>query len=134
MAESLGERNDRLAARVLDFASNVMDLCERFPRGAIPRAMALQVSRSATSTGANLEEAFGYYSRPDFAHCANISKKEARETRFWLRLVEKRGWADAEHLKPLMDEADQLIRILTVIVRNSKAAQAAPSSSLSSEL
>lgn len=41
-----------------------------------------QIIRSATSIGANIEEALGTNSKKDFAHCMNIAKKEARETRY----------------------------------------------------
>lgn len=46
-----------------------------------------QIIRSATSIGANIEEALGSNSRKEFIHSMNISKKEARETIYWLRLI-----------------------------------------------
>lgn len=114
---SLREKNEALVERCLDFASDVLDVCEQFPRGRIPAAVALQVARSSASVGANLEEAIGAYSRPDFAHSANISKREARESRFWLRLAKRRNWNSSGAIDRLIGEAEELIRILTSIVK-----------------
>lgn len=46
-----------------------------------------QLIRSATSIGANLEEATGAHSRNDFIYGMNIAKKESRESNYWLRLL-----------------------------------------------
>tara|TARA_R110000868_G_scaffold259361_5_gene517309 strand:+ start:72015 stop:72311 length:297 start_codon:yes stop_codon:yes gene_type:complete len=48
-----------------------------------------QVVRSATSVGANVEEAIAGQSRKDFINKLSISLKEARETRYWLRLLQE---------------------------------------------
>ncbi len=81
---------------------------------AVPPYLARQVLRSGTSVGANLEEAKGAQSRRDLAAKFSIALKEARETAYWLRLMEATTLAPAELVGPLRAEADELIAILTV--------------------
>lgn len=54
----------------------------------------------------------------DFRKCVAIALKELNETRFWLRLIERRAWIAQPRLAPLQDECDQLRRILGTILRN----------------
>ncbi len=51
-----------------------------------------QILRAATSIGANIEESTAAQSRKDFISKISISSKEARETRYWLRLLIKVNW------------------------------------------
>ena len=71
-----------------------------------------QLFRSATSVGANYEEAQAAESRADFIHKLHLSLKEVRETTYWLRLSEKVGWFDDAWRKEVLREADELKRIL----------------------
>lgn len=78
-----------------------------------------QFLRSATSIGANVAEARSGESRKDFVHKLQIAMKEARESLYWLRLLAEAEVLPAARLADLMDETDQLIRILVSIVRSS---------------
>jgi four helix bundle protein len=78
-----------------------------------------QLLRSATSIGANVEEADAAETRKDFIHKMGIARKEAQETRYWLKLL-RAGLQDGEQLNALMTEADELARILSSIVRNAR--------------
>jgi four helix bundle protein len=73
---------------------------------------------AATSVGANLEEADAAQSRADFVSKCNISLKEARECRYWLRLLDR--IVKDSRIEPLCNEATELIAILTTIVRKSR--------------
>jgi four helix bundle protein len=104
------------------FATEIIDFCKpALPPGGVVRELARQLLRAGTSIGANLEEADAGQTTPDFISKIAISRKEARETRYWLRLL---AHADAR-LKggatPLADEARQLIDILTTIKLNAEA-------------
>jgi four helix bundle protein len=75
--------------------------------------------RSATSIGANLEEADAGQSRADFLSKCTIALKEARESHYWLRLLRATGKLDAA-ADPLVHEADRITAVLTTIVRKTK--------------
>jgi four helix bundle protein len=78
-----------------------------------------QLLRSATSIGANIEEADAGYSKKDFAAKMSIASKEARETRYWLRLLKYSEMTnlnvDAD-LKAIIE----LVRLLTAIVKTAQ--------------
>jgi four helix bundle protein len=78
-----------------------------------------QLLRSATSIGANVEEAIAAQSRKEFISKMSIASKEARETRYWLRLLDKSRLADLDFSSQL-NEAEQIISILTKIVKTSQ--------------
>jgi len=124
--ETWREKNDRLVERCVNFASDVYDLFSTFPR--LPEANELrkQVARSAGSIGANLQEAFGSHGQNDFSYCVSIARKEARETWFWLMLTRRRNWANAAKVDAVVDEAQQLVRILSAIAKSAKAAEPKP--------
>jgi four helix bundle protein len=75
-----------------------------------------QLLRSGTSIGANVEEATAAQSRKDFLAKMSIASKEARETRYWLRLLQQSKMVDIDFTSQL-NHIDELIRILTSIVK-----------------
>jgi len=83
-------------------------------------SLAKQLLHSGTSIGANLEEANAGQSKPDFISKCSISLKEAKETHYCLRLFHAENLAPAESLQPLIQECDEIISILTTIIKNSK--------------
>lgn len=78
-----------------------------------------QIIRSVTSIGANIEEALGTNSKKDFAHCMNVAKKEARETRYWLELLVELNLKHKVAIEVLLKECIEIINILTKIVKTS---------------
>ena len=89
--------------------------------GGIARQAAPQLVRSGTSIGANLEEAIGGQTKPDFITKVCIAQKEAREAKYWLRLLQVRGILRDENLAPDIQETDEIIAILTAIVKRARA-------------
>ncbi len=83
--------------------------------------MANQLLRSGTSIGANVEEGQAAQSEADFLSKYSIACKEARETRYWLRLLSESGIISPEELVDLMAECNELTAILTAIVKKVKA-------------
>ncbi len=83
--------------------------------------MANQLLRSGTSVGANIEEGKAAQSEADFLSKYSIACKEARETRYWLRLLSESGIISSEELVDLMAECNELIAILTAIIKKVKA-------------
>ena len=80
-----------------------------------------QYLRSATSIGANIEEAQGSESRADFVHKLGIAQKEAPECLFWLRLLADSRILPNARLKLLTRETNELIAVITTIVVNTKS-------------
>jgi four helix bundle protein len=78
-----------------------------------------QLLRSATSIGANVEEASASQSRKDFISKMAIASKEARETRYWLKLLERSKIVDCNYATNLT-EIDIIIKVLTKIVKTSQ--------------
>jgi four helix bundle protein len=76
---------------------------------------------AGTSVGANAEEAKAAYSRRDFASKNSIVLREARESRYWLRLIAAQNLAPADLLGPLLDESNELIAIYTATVKRARS-------------
>lgn len=82
--------------------------------------MSKQYLRSATSIGANIEEAQSGESRADFIHKYGIAQKEARESLYWLKLLSASGIVEKKRIDPLMQETEEIISIITKIIVNTK--------------
>lgn len=86
----------------------------------VSRTLAKQLLRSGTSIGANVEEGQGSQSKADFVSKYSIACKEARETHYWLRLLVASEVIPESRLSELIDESNQLIAILTTIIKKTK--------------
>lgn len=80
-----------------------------------------QLLRCGTSIGANIEEAVGGISKRDFIAKLQISYKEARETKYWLRLMIETNLIEKKEAEHLITDCDELIRIIVAIIKTSKA-------------
>lgn len=89
----------RLSGRLLDFGASTIRLALKLNKTIVGRHIGKQLMRSATSAGANYEEACGAESRADFIHKMQLTLKELRETLYWLKLIEKSGLISFDHLK-----------------------------------
>lgn len=79
-----------------------------------------QLLRSATSIGANVEEAIAAQSKKDFIAKMSIASKEARETRYWLKLLDKSKIVEALEYSKYLLGVEHLVNILTKIVKTSQ--------------
>lgn len=79
-----------------------------------------QFLRSSTSIGANVSEAQFAQSTKDFISKMSIALKEASETKYWIRLLERTKYLESKNYKILIDEINQIIRMLVKIVNTSK--------------
>jgi len=102
-----------IVERTFEFAANIVRLIDKLDGESFSsRVLARQVLRSGTSVGANVEEAQAAESRADFIHKYNIALKEARETKYWLRLLATRGVVKNTDLGSLIRESDEICRII----------------------
>jgi four helix bundle protein len=79
-----------------------------------------QLLRSSTSIGANIEEAQAGFSRKDFAAKMAIASKEARETRYWIRLLSDSRIVKDFDFTELLTEIDEIVKMLTKIVKTTQ--------------
>ena len=114
------EKKD-ITDRSFEFAVRIVRLC-RFleSQDRVSRTLANQLLRSGTSVGANIEEAQAGQSKADFTAKMSIARKEARETLYWLRLLKATEIVESDKLNDITKEADELVRILTSIVKTSQ--------------
>lgn len=114
-----------IRVRSFPFAVRIVKLCQALDsKPGVSRTFANQLLRSGTSVGANIEEAHGSQSKPDFIAKVYIACKEARETHYWLRLLAATKVLSITRLNDLTDEANQIVSILTAIVKNTLGNQA----------
>ena len=73
--------------------------------------------------GANTEEARAAYTRREFECKNSLVLREARESRFWLRLIVATRLASLEQIEPLLAEANELVGIYTATVKKGKASE-----------
>lgn len=78
-----------------------------------------QLLRSATSIGANVEESIAAQSRKDFISKMSIASKEARESKYWLRLLSESDITNVD-VTEYLKEIDHIINIITKIVKTSQ--------------
>jgi four helix bundle protein len=109
--QDLCARAFRLSLAVLACYSKVVK------RGRAQAHLADQLLAAATSVGANIEEGQAASSRRDMAAKYGIALREARETRYWLRLLAASDAAREIELLPLIQETEEFVAMLTVSVR-----------------
>jgi four helix bundle protein len=106
--------------RTFDFAKRVVKLVDVLPRTLAATEIGRQMLRSGTSVGANVQEADAAESRSDFIHKLSIALKEARETRYWLALVDSTVLSNNPEVQALIQESTELTKILFTIIANAR--------------
>lgn len=120
MTEIQNSKNKRydLEDRTLAYAKRIRDFVKNLPRTISNIEYGKQLIRSSSSVGANYIEANESMGKKDFIFRAKISRKEAKESRYWLNLVEITGKNDEEkECKYLISESTELMNILGSIIR-----------------
>jgi four helix bundle protein len=110
-----------LEDRTYEFARSVRAFVKRLPRTICNIEDVKQLVRSSGSVGSNYIEANDSLSRKDFLMRIRICRKESKESRYWLRLLDTREDAKLETVRQKMtSEAEQLMKIFGAILRNSE--------------
>ena len=110
-----------LERRTFDFAKNVRVFGKRIPKTLANIEDTKQVIRSSGSIGANYIEANESLSKKDFVMRIKICRKEAKESRYWLRLIDAGADETLEKLRlALVQEAAELTSIFGAILRKSE--------------
>ena len=115
-------RQQHIRERSFAYALRAIKLCQflQSRRNGAGWALGRQYLRSASSIGANVEEAQSAESRADFIHKLGIAQKEARESLYWLRLLTESGIVQRTRVAPLMRETDEMIAVITAIIVSTK--------------
>jgi len=118
-------RGEDLSEQLISFASRIIKLASELPNTTVGNQICVQIVKSGTSAGANYEEARAAESPTDFKHKLSISLKELRETKFWLKLIERSEILPGKRMHQIIDECEELCRIIgksiiTVRKRGSK--------------
>lgn len=79
-----------------------------------------QLLRSGTAIGAKVEEAVGATSAADFISNMGIAYQESRESHYWLRLLHDSGYLETEQFHNLLDDCEELLKIIGSICKTSK--------------
>ena len=103
-----------------NFALGVIKLVRKLPKNNECYVISRQLLKSATSVGANIEEALSGYSKDDFIYKMNLSLKESAETSYWLRLLKDSEIIIGKDIEDLINESIEIRKILTSIVKTSK--------------
>ena len=111
--------NFDLEERTLEFAKKVIDLCKGVSQNSINRELISQLVRSSGSVGANYREANDALSKRDFIHRVKIARREAKESHYWLQLLERANQESKNRFPELLQEAVELKKILSSIVEKS---------------
>lgn len=119
--ESGGEQRDKssydLEERTAKFGETLIQFCRAVPEDSVTRPLITQVVRSGTSVGANYCEADDAVSRKEFMNKIGTCKKEAKETKFWIRMLVKAVPTLRPKAIPLWQEAKELLLIFAAIHR-----------------
>ena len=107
-----------IVTKTFDFALTVVNLFIELKKEN-EFIISKQILRSATSIGANVEEAIAAKSGKDFIHKMSIASKEARETKYWLRLLDKSNLTSISMSNYLI-EIEHILNIITKIIKTTQ--------------
>ncbi|MBI2639314.1 MAG: four helix bundle protein [Candidatus Sungbacteria bacterium] len=113
-------KGENIQERGYRFALDIVRLVRKFPKNSEGFAVSSQLIRSVTSIPANLFEGSAGVSRKDFIQFVSVAKKSAVETKFWIRFSFDLGFVLETEFEKLIDENEQIIKILSRIILNAK--------------
>jgi len=127
MTNQITNQNDQtikkkydLEERTAKFGEEIIRFAKKIPKDEVGKPLISQLVRAGTSVGANYCEADDAESKKDFNHKIGICKKEARETKHWLRMIVVAQSELKEDAKILWTEAKELNLIFNAIIRSGR--------------
>jgi four helix bundle protein len=114
-------KDNIIQTKAFEFAVRIINLYKFLSTEKKEFVVSKQVLRSGTSIGANVEEAIGGQSKNDFSTKLTIAYKEARETKYWLRLLHATEYIDNQMFESLMNDMEEILRIIGSIQKTMKA-------------
>ncbi|MGI8883251.1 MAG: four helix bundle protein [Pyrinomonadaceae bacterium] len=125
------EEQEKSSAKIKDirerafaFAVRIVKLCQYLEKNtSVSKTLINQLLKAGPSVGANLEEAQAGQSKPDFISKNAIALKEARESKYWLKLISATNTFDekiSNGIKELIEEASEISKIIASIIVSAK--------------
>ena len=113
-------KGDDIQERLIQFAGRIIGVCNNLPKTMAGRHIGGQLLRSGTAPAAHHGEARGAESTADFVHKLKIAVKELNESEVWLRIIIAGKLLPQKKLAPLLDECQQLQRILGASIKTAR--------------
>lgn len=104
-----------LENRTLQFAFRILELSGKLPNSPESMVIRHQISKSATSVGANYREASRSRSKADFLNKIKICVSESSETVYWLAIIHHFKWVKYHETKECQTEANEILALFTSI-------------------
>lgn len=114
--QNLNDKKYDLEERTAKFGERILEFVGKLPKNPITLPVISQLVRAGTSIGANYCEADGAESKKDFKHKISICKKEAKETKYWLRIISKVAPEQIDEARELWKEAQEQTLIFSAII------------------
>ncbi len=114
------KHNNIIVEKSFQFSLRILKLVPYLRDRKIEHVLLNQILKSGTSIGANVEEAIGGSSKNDFIYKLEIANREARETRYWLRLFKDGDLLEDKLAISFIQDCDELLRILSSIIKSTK--------------
>ena len=115
------ENGNIVAEKSLEFAIRIIKFAKYLKEEKHEYEIASQILRSGTSIGANIRESKNAQSKLDFINKMSIALKEADETAYWLEILLKAEIVQESQISDLFQSNKELIKLLTSIIKSSKA-------------
>ena len=110
-----------LEERLIDFAVCIINIVEALPNTRAGNHIAGQLVRCGTSPAPNYGEAQSAESRKDFIHKIKICLKELRETKIWLKVIQRKNLIrNTKETEDILDECDELISIFVASIKTAE--------------
>ncbi|MBL8007300.1 MAG: four helix bundle protein [Ignavibacteria bacterium] len=109
-----------IQAKSYSFSIRIVKLYQYLNKEQKEYCLSKQILRSGTSIGAIVEEASGGQSQKDFLSKLSIAYKEARESRYWLRILHDTNYINSEIFKSLFNDSEELLKIISKIQTTTK--------------
>ncbi len=115
------KENNIIQKKTFDFALRIIKLYKYLSIEKKEFVLSKQLLRSGTSIGANIEEAIGGQSEKDFFAKISISYKEARETKYWLLLLNASEYIDKKQAESMLNDIEEILKIIGAIQKTIKS-------------
>jgi four helix bundle protein len=114
------QKRRSMLLRTKRFALDVINLYSSLPKSTVAQILGRQVLRSATSVGAHYREACRAKSGADFVSKIEGGLQELDETGYWLELLQDAKLVEADQIKPLVAETNELLSVFVSVVKSVK--------------
>ena len=105
-------KDNILLSKTYNFALRIINLYKYLINEKKEYVLSKQLLRSGTSIGANSEEAIGGCSEKDFLSKLSIAYKEARETKYWIRLLRDSNYLESRFAESILIDGEEICRII----------------------